>query len=198
MSQPLYKETDEILYNYVRANNQKAYNILYDRYKRPLSAFALKKVSIEEAEDIVHDVLAKLWTNRDSIIIKEKLSAYVFRSLRNRILDHMARSDHYQRYRDSLVSFAEDQRSSFAADYSIREESFLNSVDAILLRHGPKSQTIIRMRMQGYNNHEIAEKLNLSEKTVRNQQSSILKYLRSKLPIFIFLWLIIILQVLLR
>lgn len=194
MSESLQNLTDEALYHFVKNDNRRAYTELYERYKRPLLVYALKKVRDEEiAEDIVHDLMAKLWVNRDSIKLEGRFVGYIFKALRNKIIDHMSRSSHSQRYLDSLDSFAENY--SDPADYKLREESFWNSIEQLLDKYSTNAQAIIRLRLQGYNNHEIAEKLNLSEKTIRNQQSAIVKYLKSKFPrilifIFVIFWII--------
>jgi len=181
MSESLHILTDEELYHFVKNDNRRAYTELYERFKRPLLVYALKKVKEEEvAEDIVHDIMAKLWGNRDTIDLEGRFVGYIFKALRNKIIDHMSRSTHSQRYLDSLDSFAEHYTDP--ADYNLREESFWTGIEQLLNNYSGNAQAIVRLRMEGYNNHEIAEKLNLSEKTIRNQQSAIVKFLKSKFP----------------
>jgi len=181
---------DEDLYQLVSLqNDDTAFTELYNRYKRPLLAHAVSKVNQIDAEDLVHDLFIKLWVNRSSILIKEIFASYIFRSLRNRILDYMAHSTHVNKYLDSMKDFS--LQNNFNADYKLREELFLNNIDKLLNKYGPKAQSIIRLRLQGYSNKEIAEKLNLAEKTVRNQYSIIIKYLKTKLiPILILIFVI--------
>ena len=178
---------DEDLYQIVSSqNDEAAFTELYNRYKRPLIAHALSKVNQTEAEDLIHDLFIKLWHNRSTITITEKFSSYIFRALRNRILDFMSHAAHVHKYLDSLEDFSLKYYSNLA-DYKLREELFLNEVDKLLNRYGPKAQSIIRLRMQGYTNTEVAEILNLSEKTVRNQYSVLIKHLRTKLTLLLVL-----------
>ncbi|MCA5006739.1 RNA polymerase sigma factor [Sphingobacterium bovistauri] len=172
--------SDEDLYQLVSLqNDEAAFTELYNRYKGPLLAHAISKVDQINAEDIVHDLFIKLWQNRSNIKIKEIFAFYIFRALRNRIIDNMAHSIHINKYLDSMKDYSQQYNSN--ADYKLREELFLNSIDQLLNQYGPNAKSIVRLRLQGYNNSEIAEKLNLAEKTVRNQYSILVKHLKSKL-----------------
>ncbi|MCA5005690.1 RNA polymerase sigma factor [Sphingobacterium bovistauri] len=178
--------TDEVLYQKVSFDdNNKAFTELYNRYKKPLIAYALAKVSNSIAEDLIHDLFVRIWTNRNTVQI-ENFSSYIFRALRNRIIDFIAYNDTAQKYVDSLEDFSLQQFSYFA-DFKIREETFLNKIDSLLIKYGTKSQQIVKLRMQGYSNQEIAEQLGISEKTVRNQYSLLMRYLREKIPLLLFL-----------
>ncbi len=179
MSKSLCILTDEELYHFVKDNDRLAFTELYERYKRPLLVYVLKKVNKQTAEDIVHDLLSKLWINRDNIDVHGRFVGYIFKALRNMVIDHMSRLSHSQRYLHSLDSSAE-HHANILTDYKLREESFLINMEQLLNKYSSNAQTIVKLRMQGYHNHEIAKKLNLSEKTVRNQQSAIIKYLKSK------------------
>ncbi|MDF2514911.1 MAG: sigma-70 family polymerase sigma factor [Sphingobacterium sp.] len=186
MSDSLHIIEDEQLYGFVKEGDRAAYTELYERYKRPLLAFALKKVKPDEAEDIVHDLFVKLWSNRDTIQLQGHFVGYIFTALRNKIIDHMARVSQSQQYIASLESYVEQEAAS-ATDHKLREKLFWKSIEDVLDQYSPRAQAIVRMRMEGYSNQEIADQLNLSEKTIRNQQSSIIKYLRSKFP-YIITW----------
>jgi RNA polymerase sigma factor (sigma-70 family) len=49
----------------------------------------LRETAELDAEDIVHDVLVKVLERADTTTPLENLGAYVYRSLRNRVIDHM-------------------------------------------------------------------------------------------------------------
>jgi len=180
--------TDEELYQEVALlNNAAAYGELYDRYKRALIVYALRKVSKEEAEDLVHDLFTKFWVNRYIIVVEGKFSAYIFRALRNHIIDFIAHKDRVGLYLNSLEDFKLTHFSNLA-DYKLREEMFLKNIESLLSRFAPNSRQIVRLRMQGYSNTEIALSLGLSEKTIRNQYAIMIKHLRSKLPFLLFIY----------
>lgn len=175
------KYTDEELFRLIKKGSRRAYEELYDRYKRPLVAYALKKLNDEEAYDLIHDLWLRIWEKRETLDVKGTVVSYLFKAVRNRIIDLMARSSLSRRYLAS-VEYADSSIENDKADYELREKMFMNQIEIVLNKYSSKANSIVRMRMQGYNNHEIAEKLNLSEKTIRNQHSSILKFLKTKFP----------------
>ena len=183
-STSLVSYSDEALFDLLKQGKREAFEELYHRYKRPLMAYALKKVNAYEAEDIMHDLWIKIWEQRAEITIHGLVVAYLFRSVRNRIIDFMARAEQARRYAGSVDDFAHTYEGGVHADHTLREKLFMEQITQLLARYNPKVQQIVALRMQGYKNEEIAGKLNLSEKTIRNQYSSVLKLLKSKFKYF--------------
>lgn len=172
--------TDEELYHFIRNDDKQAYTELYNRFRGPLLDFTIKKINkLNIAEDIVQDVFVRLWINRGHINLDGHFVGYIYRTLRNAIYDYLARSEHEQRYLDTVAPLTDY---GYTTDFKMREESLWNIIRHLLNQYSPHAQTIVLFRMQGYKNCEIAEMLNLSEKTIRNQQSAIIKYLKLKLP----------------
>ncbi len=179
---------DEELYALMLKDKRAAFHVIYERYKAAMLIYAAKRVPLEIAEDLVHDVFIRIWNNRNEIEIGEKFAGYLFKSLRHIIIDHMAKDANAQNYLDALSTFA--QSYSFErADDKLRESLFLEGIQVLLQHFNPQYLEIFRLRVEGYSNQEIAEKLGLSEKTVRNQYSLILKYLKDKLPFLLILLL---------
>jgi len=186
------KYSDEKLFDFIKQGDRKAYEELYDRYKRPLVGYVLRKLNKEDAHDLTHDLWVKIWEKRETLDVKGTVVSYLFKAARNGIIDHMSKSVHSQRYISSIEAIVPHNRES-KADYQLREKMFMNQIEQVLNKYSDKAQSIVRLRMEGYNNSEIAEKLSVSEKTIRNLSSSILKFLKSKLPyiiLIIFLFLI--------
>ncbi|MGJ1204345.1 RNA polymerase sigma factor [Sphingobacterium lactis] len=173
--------SDEELFDFVIQNNEQAFVTLYNRYKRPLVDFALNKLDAEEVEDIIHDLFTKLWVNRSEIKINTLFKSYIYKSLRNRIVDFIAHQVNEKKYLDSLAFFGEHIFEQ--TDYSIREKQFLNELNRLIDKYNPNEKEILRLRMEGYSNQEIADILHLSEKTVRNKYSLIIKDLQGKIKV---------------
>lgn len=174
--------SDEDLFHLIKQDDALAFSELYNRYKRPMLALAMKKLADEELqEDLVHDLFVKIWINRASIHIQQEIKSYLYKALRNRILDVFSHQVHERKYLDSLKAF-EDVYSP-EADFEIREKQFLVELDQLMERYSTTDKTILKMRMDGYSNSEIAEHLGIAEKTVRNKYSLIIKNLGGKLKI---------------
>lgn len=177
---------DEELYALMLKDKRAAFHVIYERYKAAMLIYAAKRVPLDIAEDLVHDVFMRIWNNRNDIEVGDKFAGYLFKSLRHIIIDHMAKDANSQQYMDALTAFAETY-SVDRADDKLREALFLEGIQLLLQHFNPQYLEIFKLRIEGYSNPEIAERLGLSEKTVRNQYSIILKYLKDKLPFLLIL-----------
>lgn len=182
----LEKLMDNELLALVSNDQRAAFHVIYDRYKMAMLVYASKRVSIDVAEDIVHDVFVKLWNNRKNIEFSNKFTGYLFTSLRNLIIDFIAKDNRKQLYIDSLEKFALHY-SYDRADDKLREELFLKNIHYLLKNFSEQYISVFELRFQGYSNSEIASKLGLSEKTVRNKYSILTNYLKKNILLLVLL-----------
>lgn len=178
---------DEELQALIVEDKRKAFHTLYERYKTAMLYYAAKRVSLDVAEDLVHDVFVGVWNNRNQIEFKEKFVGYLFRSLRHRVIDSISKDANAQKYVDNLALFL-TERDTDKADYKLREELFMKGIYALIENFKPQYLDVFKLRMEGFTNPEIALKLSISEKTVRNQYSILLKYLKERLPVLFVLF----------
>ena len=62
---------------------------IYEQFRKPLLYFILKNVSNKNiAEDLLHEVFIKAYTNFDSLKEKEKIQAWLYRIASNTITDY--------------------------------------------------------------------------------------------------------------
>ena len=189
--------SDEELFHLLKDGKQGAYEELYHRYKRPLMAYAMKRVGFHVAEDLMHDLWVRIWEKRDEITINGAVVSYLFSAARNRMIDYLAKSEQAFRYSGEIDDFLESHNGGIAADDRLREKLFMELIAGMLKQYGSRDQQILALRLQGYKNNEIAQKLNLSEKTIRNQYSTILKVLKKKFngfSVVLLSWLILMLN----
>ncbi len=183
---------DLILVDLLRQGNELAFQKIYNAYWKKLFAYAYNRLHIREAsEEIVQDVFFALWTKRESIIITSSLSAYLFTATRYRLLHE---------FRSLKV------RRSYAADYTsfvknLYDNSNVEQQDLIDLEHTLESriselptqcQTVFRLsRQEHLPNQNIAQRLNISTKTVENYLTQALKYIRTSIGEFLILLILI-------
>lgn len=182
--------SDEDLFKLVQQGDHLAFTMLYNRYKKPLLHYAIKKIGKQEAPDIVQDIFVKIWSNRETISFQSKFSWYLFHMTKNRLIDSMIKSKNSDKYLKSL-NIKDLDNTDCLTDFKIREDSFKIEIDQVLKKYGGHAQKIIDLKMEGYNNHEIANQLNLNEKTVRNQKSKIIKFLKSNFLKTFFYYILI-------
>lgn len=167
---------------------------LFRSYFTPLCSFAQKFVNdADEAKDIVHLVFINLWNKRQEIDINTSLKSYLFQGVHNRSLNYIR--DHKK-----LVQFDTPQNEAELANY-LESRDHLESSEAeqrinkALDELPDKMREIFMMnRFDGFKYREIADKLDISIKTVETQMSRALKILRDKLSDMITVLILIILQ----
>lgn len=179
--------SDEVLVDLMRHDDQQAFAMLYKRYSGALYAHAYNFIhDREESKDVLQKVFAKIWDIRSQIPLNINISAYLYQTVKNALINHIARSKVADRYVDSLASFA----SSYVADtdHSIREKQLQEIIQYEIAQLPTKMREIFELSRTQYLSHrQIAEKLGISEKTVKNQITNALKLLRAKLPHLLFL-----------
>lgn len=161
--------------------NQNAYEELYYRYHDLLYGYIYNKLKDkEEAQDVVHDVLIKLWTNRAQLENVKSLKSYLFTSVRNKAFDFFAQKKISDKYLDSL----QDALAQYSptADYTIREKDLDVYIKKQISLLAPKMREVFELSRYEYrSNAEIAELLGISKNTVETQIKRALKVLKYKL-----------------
>ncbi len=175
--------SDQQLMDLVRQHDEEAYTEIYKRYNGVLFVHALRMLdSEEEAKDVVQDLFVVLWQRRGDIKIRGSLSAYLYSAVRNRILDQISRSRTHDRYIHSLASFIAEGVNG--TDHLVREKELSQIIEREVALLPDRMQHIFRLSRSNELSHkEIAEKMNLSDKTVKKQISNALIILRKKLDI---------------
>lgn len=173
--------------------NKYAFEEIYERFNGLLYIYACKMVpDREDARDIVQEIFVYLWSNPD-IKIKSQLSAYLYTAVRYKIFDWLDKNKSRSNYLQSLESFAD--QGDYVTDNYIREREFASLIEKEVSLLPPKMRLIFEMsRRQNLSQKEIAEILQLSDKTVKKQMSNALKVLRLKLTSFLLLAVILMLR----
>ena len=164
----------------LRSGRESAYDRLFRDYYRPLSVFASKYVSdLEIAREIVQNLFAHLYENRSSLIITTSLESYLYQSVRNRCLNQIKQ---WKTQREHLEKYKSEQDGTEDLEATIRENELEHAIFKIIDSLPAQRQNVFVMsRVNGLSNSEIAEKLNISKRTVETHISHALKTLREKL-----------------
>jgi len=158
-----------------------AFDALFHKYSANLYAFALSITRDSfAAEEIAQLVFLNVWEKRGQI--KEHLS---FKSFLFSIAYHETIS-WLRKEKSEKMKIGEFVRiSGFQTNETEQTVEFRNIeglANQLIQEMPEKRKEIFRLsREQGFSNKEIAEKLGISIKTVENQMTSALKYLREKL-----------------
>lgn len=155
----------------------KALEQLFNQFQPGLVSFAYRIVRNEEdACEIVQDVFMGVWRNRAKLELNEGLKSYLFTATRNRALNYL------KRQREENVEL-ESVSYGLAASTSSEDQLHAEEMKAIIFDEVSKlpdrCRTIFLLsRKEGLSYKEIAQKLDVSAKTVENQIGIALKRLR--------------------
>ena len=179
--------SDGILVDLIRQDDEKAFSTIYKRYSMPLYVHANRFIrDREETKDILQKVFVKIWDIRNKLPTDIKLSSYLYQIVKNELINHISHSKVVDKYLESMSSYAV----SYVADtdHVIRKKQLQDIIEKEIQNLPDKMREIFQLSRTQYLSHkEIAEKLGISEKTVKNQISNALNLLRNKLPLLLFI-----------
>ncbi len=170
-----------------------AFEQLFREYFKPLTAFAKKYVGdIDVAKEIVHEVFINLWTKKESIDIEKAVKSYIYTSTYNRSLNYLRDNKKFERNADLESNSINESIWNYSDQVETLEleEKINKTINSL-----PEKcrEVFILSRYDGLKYHEIAEKLNISVKTVESQMSKALMVLRENLKEYLsvfILWLL--------
>lgn len=164
----------------LRSGRESAYEQLFKEYYKPLTVFATGYLEdLESGKEVVQDLFVYLYEKRKNLVITTSIKSYLYRSVRNRCLNHIKHQQVRKKHQDQMKP--ELQESENLED-RIRETELEYMVSQIVDQLPPQCKRIYTMsRVSGLSNREIAEQLEISKRTVETQISNALKVLREKL-----------------
>lgn len=144
---------------------------------------------LDAAEEIVQELFVRFWEQRETKEITTSIRAYFFTSVRNACfnqLKHLKIKEKYKKEQERELTF----NSSHDQDDLEVNELDQKIHDAINALPEGRRKIFILSRFDGLKYQEIADKLNISIKTVENQMGESLKFLRIRLKDFLVTLLI--------
>ena len=162
----------------LRNGNKSVFEELYRNNYTPLLYFCIRYVeNIDEAEEIVQGVFVKLWEKHSEIKITSSLSSYLHRAVQNSALNHLNRRKILNKY---VISQNKDINITFTDPHKTLENIEVRQINmrAILELPEKRREIFELSRFEGMKYKNIAKHLSISVKTVENQMTKALKYLR--------------------
>ncbi len=163
----------------IKEGNKKAFEQLFKTYYNYLCAFATTIVNDDiAAEEIVQDFFVKLWEKKDQITIETSVKNYLFRSVKNLCLNQIKHNNIKTEHARRIIAGTDSNDfSQYYIEVDLKKE-IEESIESL----PEKRREIFRLsREEGLKYREIAEKLNISIKTVEAQMGLAIKTLREKL-----------------
>jgi RNA polymerase sigma-70 factor (ECF subfamily) len=168
----------------ISEGNEKKFRCLMEFISDDLLLFAMGFIRKKEiAEEIVSDVFVKTWKTRSNLTEIENLKAYLFVSVKNSCISHIRKNrkenlitlDGFDDYLAPTVECPE-------SEYINNEK--LNEIYLAIEQLPPKCKLAFSLaKFNGLKYKEIAEVMEISEKTVNNHLVFALKKLSESLGI---------------
>lgn len=163
----------------IQKGDRNAFDSLFQKYYPILCTYCYRFVRLEDAEEIVQDVMLWLWENKDKSVIDYSLKQYLFKAVYNRSMTRIVQNEVKQRadaaYHERMLDMLQE-----VDVYQISELSkhIQKAIDEL-----PPSykEAFVMHRFRDLSYKEIAEILNVSPKTVDYRIQQALKILRVKL-----------------
>ena len=181
----------------VKNGDKKAFEVLFKTHYSNLCAYANTFVfDVDMAQDIVQDFLFHIWEIKEQLPIEIPLRAFLFKSVQNRCLNVIKHKKIQEKHKENVwseanINYYED---NFAEPNELHEK-LRNAIDKL---PPERKKAFLMHRYEELKYKEIAEKLNISIKTVENQIGKALQFLREELkdhlPTFIIVCSVLLLK----
>jgi len=158
---------------------------LFGVYSGKLKGWLMARgVGSATAEDIIQDVMIKVWTR--AILFdpaKASFATWVYRLTRNRMIDHKRKHGRMEIRDPEIMSIVADDEVPSAEDYFIEDQTAEN-LHTEILRLTTAQQEAIRMAYMEFKTHkEIAEETGLPLGTVKTRIRSAIQALQGNMKV---------------
>jgi len=166
----------------LKKGDSSAYEYLFSEYYGWLCNYVFNLCNDRSlAEDIVQDAFIGFWEKRKRILITISLKNYLFRACHNQFLQHI-RSNKVQF--DSLDKIRWDVISESASEDKLHDFR-MDRFNKLINQLPPRCKEVfVQNKLEKKKYKEIALDMGISIKTVENQMSKALHFLRENATIF--------------
>lgn len=174
----------------IRSGDEATFDLLVRSHYNGLCVFAARMMDSDAAaEELVQDVLFRIWTTRASWAITDTVRGYLYGAVRHRALMALRRERLERRYEAGAVRDAHPPAMSHAvgaADAQLRAAEVARAVEHAIAALPPRCREAYLLRRQhGLSYAEIARVMGIAPKTVEVQINAALRSLRVSLAEFL-------------
>jgi RNA polymerase sigma-70 factor (ECF subfamily) len=182
---------DEQIALLLSKRDEAAFEQVFKTHYKNLHAYAFTILKDEdEAEEMVQQVFFKLWERSEHLSFSGSIAAYLYRAVHNESLNFI-KHQKVKAGHQLHVAYSMKNKSEQAQPKMIRKE-LENKFRQALNELPEQCRTVFQLsRFEDMKYKEIADKLDISVKTVENHMGKALKLLRTKLVDFLPLLLIL-------
>ncbi len=171
----------------LKHNSREAFNQLFSYYYPRLMAYTSSLMGEEVAEDITQDVFLYVWENRQKLYVGKGFHSYLFQSAYTRSLDVLKKTkfsekfpaNDFQGYLDEYASLLKGDASAledlYTKDFYHRLYELLDEIPE------QRREVFVLTYINGMKAKEVAEMLDLPQRTVESHMYLATKYLKERM-----------------
>jgi RNA polymerase sigma-70 factor (family 1) len=172
-------ESESTLVHSLSRGNLLAFNSLYKEYSNRIYRFAYGYLKSEdEAEELVQEVFMIIWEKRAELKADLSFKSFLFTIAFNIIRKHFRTRACLTEYLKNGINDNLDMQTSQKITHDSLYQYITSLVDNLPQR---RREIFIKSRFGGKSIKEIAEEMKISHKTVENQLTDALKFIRVNL-----------------
>lgn len=133
----------------------------------------------EQAREIVQEIFMGMYEKRKELTIRSNPKSYLFQSVRNRCINELEKMKTEKKRMDA---YGQETQNSYSFSDPLEAAEFEARLYALIDGLPPACRSVFRLsRFEGKSNSEIAQRLDISKRTVETQISKALRILRTAL-----------------
>jgi RNA polymerase sigma-70 factor (ECF subfamily) len=165
--------------NRLRKDDKNVLHELFELYYQPVCSAIFRYIKDKAlVEDMAQNVFIRFWEKRHTIEVNSSFSAYLRRMAINEALAHLRKQKHYEEEFNPNMVTEVDRGVEQQYLHSELQQNVTDAINTL----PPKCKIVFQLsRHEGLTYREIAERMEISVKTVENQMGKALRILREEL-----------------
>lgn len=170
----------------IEANSQRAFEELYRLFFPRLFNFSMLYVHKKEtAEEIVNDIMVKIWEKRAALSNINNLETYLFVSVRNHSLNYLSKYSHYHVEIEEESGIASMVNAN-DPEKELEWKEIYFKLNMAIEELPDQCRTVFKLiKEEGFRYKQVAEILNISPRTVETQLFRAIKKLDTAVAAYI-------------
>jgi RNA polymerase sigma-70 factor, ECF subfamily len=175
----------DICVKLIQSGDIKVFEQLFRELYAPLCSYANKIVNDKDkAEEIVQDIFYGIWKNKEKLEIKISIKSYLYKAVQNNCLQLIQHQHVEDKYRQHVIANLVEYQIDPVREMEVNEMN--SAIEKTLESLPERCRQIFNMsRFDGLKYKEIAQKLDISTKTVEANMGKALNAFRQNLKHFV-------------
>ena len=186
----MIQDNSQILLDRLKADDQTAIKEIFHSYYALVYKTLLRFIKEQQTiEDLAQNVFMRFWEKRHQLHIQGPIAPYIKRMAVNEALGHIRKNNRLDLEEEveeyALINLHAEQDADQDYMYGEMKKVIGQAIEQL----PPKCQTVFKLsRYEELSYKEIAEKMEISPKTVENQMGRALKLLKKMLKKYLYIF----------